>query len=84
MAVTTTLGAMRNFMEFLGTVVKHEAPDEEMPVHLMITEDEFKGEQQKENFEKVKESASSVGVNFTWESDGTGTIHACHILLIKL
>lgn len=71
---------MRNFMEFLETVVKHKAPDEEISVHLVTTEDEFKGEQQKENFEKMKESASAVGVNFTWEFDGTGTIHARHIV----
>lgn len=71
---------MRNFMEFLETVVKHKAPDEEVSVHLVTTEDEFKGEQQRENFEKMKESASAVGVNFTWEFDGTGTIHARHIV----
>ncbi len=71
---------MRNFMEFLETVVKHKAPDEEVSVHLVTTEDEFKGEQQKDSFEKMKESAGSVGVNFTWEFDGTGTIHARHIV----
>lgn len=71
---------MRNFMEFLETVVKNKAPDEEVSVHLVTMEDEFKGEQQKDNFEKMKESASSVGVNFTWEFDGTGTIHARHIV----
>lgn len=71
---------IRNFMEFLETVVKQKTPDEEVAVHLVTTEDEFKGEQQKENFEKMKESASAVGVNFTWEFDGTGTIHARHIL----
>ncbi|MBJ6802714.1 BREX system Lon protease-like protein BrxL [Geomonas propionica] len=71
---------MRNFMEFLETVVKHKAPDEEVSVHLVTTEDEFKGEQQKENFEKIQETARAVGVNFTWEFDGTGTIHARHIV----
>lgn len=71
---------MRNFMEFLETVVKHKAPDEEVTVHLVTMEDEFKGEQQKENFEKMKESASSVGVNFTWEFDKSGSIHARHIV----
>jgi len=71
---------MRNFMEFLETVVKQKAPDEEVSVHLVTTEDEFKGDQQKENFEKMKESASAVGVNFTWEFDGTDTIHARHIV----
>jgi ATP-dependent Lon protease len=71
---------MRNFMEFLEIVVKHKAPGEEVSVHLVTTEDEFKGEQQKENFEKMKESARAVGVNFTWAFDGTGTIHARHIV----
>lgn len=71
---------MRNFMEFLETVVKHKTPDEEVSVHLVTTEDEFKGEQQKENFEKMKKSANAVGVNFTWEFDGTRTIHARHIV----
>ncbi|MFQ2428587.1 BREX system Lon protease-like protein BrxL [Aeromonas caviae] len=71
---------VRNFMEFLETVVKHKTPDEEVSVHLVTTEDEFKGEQQKENFEKMKESASAVGINFTWEFDETGTIHARHIV----
>ena len=71
---------MRNFMEFLETVVKNRAPDEEVSVHLVTVEDEFKGEQQKENFEKMKESASAVGVNFTWEFDTAGTIHARHIV----
>lgn len=70
---------MRNLMEFLETIVKHKVPDDEVGVHLVTTEDEFKGEQQKENFEKMKESASTLGVNFTWEFDETGTIHARHI-----
>ena len=70
----------RNFMEFLETVVKFKASDEEVAVHLVTTEDEFKSEQQKDYFEKMKESASAVGVNFTWEFDGAGTIHARHIV----
>ena len=71
---------MRNFMEFLETVVKHKAPEEEVAVHLVTTEDGFKGEKQKENFEKMKDSARAAGVNFSWEFDGTGTIHARHIV----
>lgn len=71
---------MRNFMEFLETVVKHKATDEEVAVHLVTIEDEFKSEQQKENFDKMAASASAVGVNFTWEFDGSGTMHARHIV----
>jgi ATP-dependent Lon protease len=46
----------------------------------MTTEDEFEGGQQKETLEKIRESASAVGVNVTWEFDGTRTIHARHIV----
>ncbi len=71
---------IRNFMEFLETVVKHKIPGEEVAVHLITAEDEFKGEQQKENFIKMQDSAAAVGVNFTWEFDGTNAIHARHIV----
>ncbi|SEQ20175.1 BREX system Lon protease-like protein BrxL [Nitrosomonas ureae] len=71
---------IRNFMEFLETIVKHKAQDEEIAVHLVTMEDEFKGEQQKETFEKIKESSNAVGINFTWEFDNTGTIHARNIV----
>lgn len=71
---------MRNFMEFLETVVKNKAPEDEMSVHLITAEDEFRGEQQRECFEKMIESANSVGVTFTWEFDESNTIHARHIV----
>lgn len=71
---------MRNFMELLETVVKLKAPEEEVTVHLVTMEDEFKSEQQKENFQKMQESAGSAGVNLTWEFDSSGTIHARHIV----
>jgi ATP-dependent Lon protease len=71
---------LRNFMEFLETVVKFKDPEEEVAVHLVTILDEFKGEQQIENFEKMQESAASVGVSFTWEFDGSGTMHARHIV----
>lgn len=71
---------IRNFMEFLETVVKHKAQEDEVAVHLVTSEDEFKSEQQQDNFEKMKESANAIGINFTWEFDTSGTIHARHII----
>jgi ATP-dependent Lon protease len=52
------------------------------PVNVLAktSEDEFKSEQQQDNFEKMKESTSAIGINFTWEFDTSGTIHARHIL----
>jgi ATP-dependent Lon protease len=70
----------RNFMEFLETVVKHKAAEEEVAVHLVTTEDEFKGDQQKQSFEKMQESCRAVGVDFTWHFDTTGSLHARHIV----
>jgi ATP-dependent Lon protease len=71
---------VRNFMEFMETIVKHKAQDAEVAVHLVTVEDDFKGEQQKESFEKIRESCSTAGINFTWEFDGTASIHARHIV----
>ena len=71
---------MRNLMEFLETVVKHKPKEEEVAIHLITTEEEFKSDQQKENFQKIKKSCGSVGIDFTWEFDATGTIHARHIV----
>lgn len=71
---------VRNFMEFIETVVKHKPKEDEVAVHLVTTEDEFRGEQQREHFGKIKESCGAVGIDFTWEFDGTGTIHARHIV----
>lgn len=71
---------IRNFMEFLETLVRQKPVEAEVAVHLVTVEDEFKGEQQKENFEKIKESAQAIGVNFSWEFDSSNTLHARHIV----
>jgi ATP-dependent Lon protease len=71
---------IRNFMEFMETIVKNNSQEDEIMVHLITTMDEYKSEQQNENFEKIKESACSLGIHFTWKFDVSGSIHARHIL----
>lgn len=71
---------IRNLMEFLETVVKFKSKDEEVTLGLITTEDEFKGDQQKEYFQRIKDSCIAVGIDFSWEFDQTGTIHARHIV----
>jgi len=71
---------VRNLMELVETVIKLKARDEEVVVHLATVEDAFKGEQQKEYFEKIKTAGMAAGVHFTWEFDGTGALHARHIV----
>ena len=71
---------IRNLMELLEVVVKYKPEEDEVDVHLVTSRDEFKGELQDESFEKIQQSADSVGINFTWEFDETGAIHARHII----
>lgn len=71
---------IRNLMELLEPIVKTKAEEDEISVHLVTSRDEFKGELQDESFEKMRISADTVGINFTWEFDETGTIHARHIV----
>ena len=71
---------IRNFMEFLETVVKYRATGDEISVHLITGVDEIKPEQQLEFFEKMQGSAAALGISFSWEFDQSGTIHARHIV----
>lgn len=70
----------RNMMELLETIVRLKAVEDEVAVHLVTGLDENKPEQQIGYFEKMAASAASAGIAFTWEFDGTGTIHARHIV----
>ncbi|MDY0222242.1 MAG: BREX system Lon protease-like protein BrxL [Desulfobacterium sp.] len=71
---------IRNLMEFLETIAKFKPKDDEVEVHLITVEDEFKGPQQIEFFMKIQESCAIAGVQFTWEFDETQTLHARHIV----
>jgi ATP-dependent Lon protease len=71
---------IRNFMEFVETIVKYKSSADEVNLHLITSEDEYREEQQTEHLERIKESCSQIGVTFTWEYDQTGTIHARHII----
>ena len=71
---------IRNVMELLETMVKYKPKEDEVIVHLITVEDDFKGDQQQEYLEKIKESSRSVGIHFTWEFDKSGSLHARHIV----
>ena len=51
-----------------------------MAVHLITVADEFNAEKQLEHLASVEQASISAGIQFTWEFDGTGTIHARHIV----
>lgn len=71
---------IRNLMELLETIVKYKPEEEEVAVHLITSQDDFRSDQQQENLEKIKESCTSVGIQFTWEFDQGDGIHARHIV----
>ncbi len=64
----------RNLMELLETVARHKLDEDEVAVHLVTTEDDYKNQQQLEYLEKMQDSCASIGINFTWEFDGSNTI----------
>ena len=71
---------MRNLMEFIETVVKFKAPEDDVTVHILTSPDDMRMEQQVQYLEQVQLNAEAAGVRVTWEFDGTGTIHARHIV----
>ncbi|APO85851.1 BREX system Lon protease-like protein BrxL [Marivivens sp. JLT3646] len=71
---------MRNLMEFIETVVKFKAPEDDVNIHILTSPDDTRMEQQVQYLEQVQQSAEAAGVRVTWEFDGTGTIHARHII----
>lgn len=65
----------RNLMELLETVSKHCGAEDEVAVHIVTVEDEFNGDRQTENFQKMADACAGVGIRFSWEYDKTGTKH---------
>ena len=65
----------RNLMELLETITKVAKPEDEVSVHVLTVEDEFNGDKQSENFQKMADACASVGLKLSWEYDRTGTKH---------
>jgi len=70
----------RNLMELLETIAKVKSDDDEVEVHLVTVEDEFKGEQQKQYLMQIQENVWTTGIKFSWEFDESNSIHARHIV----
>jgi ATP-dependent Lon protease len=65
----------RNLMELLETISRFARPEDEVAVHVVTVEDEFNGERQTENFQKIEAACAGVGIQFSWAFDTTGTKH---------
>jgi ATP-dependent Lon protease len=70
----------RNLMELMETIAKNKPDEDEIAVHLITTESDFKDPQQIDHLEKIKLTCATIGIYFDWEMDETGTIHARHIV----
>uniref|UniRef100_UPI004047DABE MIT C-terminal domain-containing protein n=1 Tax=Mariniflexile sp. TaxID=1979402 RepID=UPI004047DABE len=66
---------VRNLMDLMETISKFNGPDEEVAVHAVTVEDEFNGDRQSENLQKIADACQSVGIQFTWAYDTSGTKH---------
>lgn len=71
---------IRNLMEFIETVVRQKAEDEEVKIHLVTVADELDPEGQKELLQKIEVSCSPVGIEFSYEFVDAKSIHARHII----
>lgn len=65
----------RNLMDLLETISKQGVPENEVAVHVITAADEFNGDRQTENFQKIADACLGIGIQFTWEYDTTGTKH---------
>ena len=66
---------LRNLMELMETVSKLQCAGDEVAVHVVTVEDEFSGERQTESLQRIAEACASVGIQFTWAYDTSGTKH---------
>lgn len=70
---------VRNVMEFIEMIAVRKAPEDEVTVHLITCADDTYPEKQQSNLIAVETAGAAAGIKFTWEFDGTNTIHARHI-----
>ncbi len=75
-----TFHQCRNVMELLEVVVRHCKFDvTSVKVHLVTAPDEYPDSKQEEYLEQIRESMSPLGLDFTWEIDRSGALHARHL-----
>lgn len=61
-------------------IAVRKAPEEEVAVRLITCPDEAYPEKQQANLMAVESASAAAGIKFSWEFDGTSTIHARHIV----
>lgn len=70
----------RNLMEFIEMIAVRKSPEDEVTVRLITCPDEAYPEKQQANLIAVENASAAAGIKFSWQFDGTNTIHARHII----
>lgn len=70
----------RNMMEFVETVFRHKAMEDEVKIRLITSQDDYKSDQQAANLDAITAACESAGIEFSWEFDTSKSIHARHIV----
>ncbi len=71
---------VRNLMELVEMIAARKAPEDEIALGLVTCLDEVHPEKQQANLAAVEGACALAGIKFSWEFDGTNTIHARHIV----
>lgn len=65
----------RGVMEFIETVIRHKAPEDEVQVSLTTVEDETRALQQSDYLSQIAEAVSIAGVIFDWTFVPAESLH---------
>jgi ATP-dependent Lon protease len=71
---------MRNLMELLEVVALRKPDGEDVRFSLLTAPDPEDLERQAGYLEQIRDGIAPLGVEFSWEFDGTNTIHARHLV----
>lgn len=71
---------VRNMMEFIETVLRVKAPEDQVAVELVTCPDDGNIGRQRENLEAIVAACEGTGISFSWKFDDTGTAHARHVV----
>lgn len=75
-----TFHQCRNVMELLEVVVRHFKFDvPTINVHLVTAPDDYPDSKQEEYLQRIQDSTAPLGLNFTWDIDTSGSLHARHL-----
>ena len=71
---------MRNLMELLEVIALRKPEGEDVRFALLTAPDAEDLERQAGYLEQIRDGIAPLGVEFSWEFDGTNTIHARHLV----